>query len=131
MRITPEEITSLKEDEVFVFGSNLRGVHGAGAAKTALQWGAQYGNPRGLQGKTYAIPTKDRALNTLPIREIARYVSAFMIFASRFPEKKFLVTAVGCGLAGYTPEDIAPLFRWCVDLENVWLPESFWKILKP
>lgn len=131
MRITPENITSLKEDEVFVFGSNLAGIHGAGAAKQAVQFGARIGNGLGPSVGTHAIPTKNRRLETLPLDIIARYVEGFIIHAKKNPRVKYLVTAIGCGLAGYTPEDIAPLFRGAVDLPNVWLPESFWNILKP
>lgn len=131
MRITPENITSLKEDEVFVFGSNLRGMHGAGAAKQALQWGAVIGRGIGMGGSTYAIPTKGRLLQTLSIKTITPYVAAFLAYTKKFPEKKFLVTAIGCGLAGYTPDDIAPLFRYAIELKNVYLPESFWRVLNP
>jgi len=131
MNITPENITSLKEDEVFVFGSNLRGLHGAGAARQAIQFGAIMGNPNGYQGQSYAIPTKDYQIHTLPVVRIKRYVDEFIRVTRIMPSKKFLVTAIGCGLAGLTPEDIAPLFRGAVDLPNVWLPESFWKVLNP
>jgi hypothetical protein len=131
MRITPEEITSIKEDEVFVFGSNLAGIHGAGAAKQAIQWGAGMTCGRGLRGYTYALPTKDRNIETLPVNIIKFYVNELIQFMRNHPQKKFLVTKVGCGLAGLTPEDIAPLFRGAVDLPNVWLPESFLNILNP
>jgi hypothetical protein len=110
---------------IFVFGSNLAGRHGKGAAKTALQhWGAIYGQGQGLQGSSYAIPTKDAKIRTLPLTEIAKYVTIFLEFAEQNPEKTFFVTAIGCGLAGYTPAQIAPLFS--VDLpDNVRLPEDF------
>lgn len=131
MRITPEEITSLNKGEIFVFGSNLAGIHGAGAARQAIQWGALMGQGLGHAGNTYALPTKNRRIETLPIGIIERYVKGFIYFAKDNPTRKFLVTAIGCGLAGYTPEDIAPLFRGAVDVSNIYLPESFWKILTP
>jgi hypothetical protein len=97
---------------IFVFGSNLAGRHGKGAALYARQHhGAVYGRGMGLQGNSYAIPTKDARLNSLPLDEIRRYVDEFKAFASAHPEMIFQVTAIGCGLAGYTPEKIAPLFR--------------------
>lgn len=132
MRITPENITSLKEDEVFVFGSNLAGVHGAGAAKQAReQFGAVFGTGIGLQGQSYAIPTKNQFIMTMSLRRIKPFVLAFIVFATRFPEKKFMVTQIGCGHAGYTPEDIASMFEGAVDVKNIWLPESFLRILQP
>jgi hypothetical protein len=97
--------------EVFVFGSNLAGRHGKGAALTALNhYGALYGNCSGLQGNSYAIPTKDTKLNTLPLSIIKVYIDEFKTFASNHPEIIFKVTAIGCGLAGYSPKDIAPMF---------------------
>lgn len=97
---------------IFVFGSNLAGRHGAGAAKTALNdYGAVYGNPIGLQGHSYGIPTKDENLETLPLNRIEKYVKVFVRFAELNPELSFLVTRIGCGLAGYSDEDIAPMFK--------------------
>jgi hypothetical protein len=96
---------------VFVFGSNLAGRHGKGAALYARQRrGAIYGQGEGLQGDSYAIPTKDASLRTLPLHTIATYVDRFLDFARVRPELTFEVTAIGCGLAGYSPADIAPLF---------------------
>lgn len=96
----------------FVFGSNLAGRHGKGAALTARQkWGAQYGIGVGRTGCCYAIPTKDHHLNTLPLSKIERYVEEFISYAVQRPELTFLVTPVGCGLAGYTHEQIKPLFK--------------------
>ncbi|EYR81910.1 hypothetical protein [Shinella sp. DD12] len=96
---------------IFVFGSNLAGRHGKGAALYARQHhGAVYGQGVGLQGDSYAIPTKDEAIHTLPLREIKGYVNAFIGFACRHPEMTFTLTPIGCGLAGYKPSDIAPLF---------------------
>lgn len=96
---------------IFVFGSNLAGIHGAGAALTAREhYGAQLGQGLGLYGRSYAIPTKDERLETLPLPQIARYVFAFVRFAWQKPLLQFAVTRVGCGLAGYTDAQISPLF---------------------
>lgn len=124
-KYTPDKITSLLAKEVFVFGSNLAGKHGTGAAKTALKWGAKYGEGVGLQGSTYAIPTRDVHINTLPLSEIKKYVDDFTNFAKQNGELTFLVTQIGCGLAGYKPIDIAPLFKQCIDIGNVILPKNF------
>ena len=98
--------------ECFVFGSNLRGVHGAGAAAYARKHhGAILGQGIGLQGNSYGIPTKDEYIRTLPIREITLYVDQFIEFAKTHPEMTFNVTRVGCGLAGYKDVDIAPMFK--------------------
>jgi hypothetical protein len=97
--------------EIFVFGSNLAGRHGAGAAKSALfNHGAIYGQGVGLQGDSYAIPTKDGDLRTLPLEVIRRYVDDFISCALRMSNTTFNVTRVGCGLAGYSDDDIAPMF---------------------
>ena len=98
--------------QIFVFGSNLAGRHGKGAALEARQkHGAIYGQGIGLQGCSYGIPTKDRGLNTLPLNTIKAYVDDFLAFAKMNPELQFIVTRVGCGLAGYQDKDIAPMFR--------------------
>ena len=128
-RITPENITELKENEIFVFGSNLAGRHGKGAAKTALKWGAEYGRGWGEQGQTFAIPTKDENIQTLPLHEIEQWVSAFYDYAAGWPELTFLVTKIGCGYAGYTPAQIAPMFDDCIFSKNIHLPLEFWDIL--
>ena len=110
--------------EIFVFGSNLSGRHGKGAALFARQYhGAIYGQGVGLQGNSYAIPTKDEKLNTLPLHTISKYVMEFLNFAEKNPNLKFIVTPIGCGLAGYVPEQIAPMFRNIP--QNVELPEEF------
>lgn len=97
---------------IFVFGSNLTGRHGAGAAKYALQHhGAIYGNGWGLQGNSYAIPTKDKDLKTLPLYTIRHFVNKFCDFAEERPFWTFNVTRIGCGLAGYKDTHIAPMFR--------------------
>ena len=124
-RITPEFIDHLEEGQVFVFGSNLQGHHAGGAARQALeQFGAIYGQGEGLQGRSYAIPTME-----LSIPEIKWHVEQFIQFADMHPEMTFLVTRVGCGIAGFDDSQIAPLFAKAYSLSNVWLPASFWKIL--
>jgi hypothetical protein len=128
-RITPTWITSLKNHEVFVFGSNMAGRHGAGAAKQAVTWGAEYGKGFGLMGKTFGIPTKDRNIMTLDLPTIEVYIEGFLLFAKENSGKKFLVTEIGCGLAAYKHSQIAPLFRNAVALTNVFMPDKFWKIL--
>ncbi len=130
-RITPENIQSLRPNEVFIAGTNLSGIHGAGSARTAyerfgLDWGVGYG----LCGQTYAIPTKDYGIKTtLDIEDIKKYVDEFIDFASRNADKTFLVTAIGCGLANLTPAQIAPLFKQAIPISNIHLPLSFWQLL--
>ena len=122
-RITPEFIKSLKRNEIFVFGSNLHGMHGGGAARIAVEkFGAIMGQGVGLQGQSYAIPTMQGGPNT-----ILPYVEEFITFAKQHPELTFLVTKIGCGIAGFTPREIAPLFAGAVDVENIHLPMDFWK----
>lgn len=124
-RITPEHITSLKSNEIFVFGSNLAGAHGGGAAYLAYQrFGAVMGQGVGLQGQSYAIPTMQGGANT-----ILPYVEEFIAFAQQHPEMTFLVTKIGCGIAGFTPAEIAPLFAGAIEVENIHLPMDFWKEL--
>jgi hypothetical protein len=124
-RTSPKWINALKKDEIFVFGSNSAGFHGGGAARQAMQWGAVWGQGIGLQGQTYAIPTM---FDT--VAEIKPHVDEFLHFAKAHPELKFLVTEIGCGIAGFTPGDIAPLFQPTIheNIENVYLPESFWTL---
>lgn len=105
---------------VFVFGSNLAGRHGKGAALEAQrQWGACYGVGEGRMGASYAIPTKDARINTLALVEIDRHVRNFLSYARAHSKDSFLVTAIGCGLAGYDPREIAPMFAGAP--ENVFL----------
>ena len=105
-RVTPSRIEDLQEGQIFVFGSNEEGHHDGGAARLALnKFGAIYGQGRGLQGRSYAIPTMSGSLET-----IAREVEEFIMFADAHPEMTFLVTRIGCGIAGYRDEEIAPLF---------------------
>ena len=121
-RITPEFIRTLNKNEVFVFGSNLAGAHGGGAARIAAEkFGAIMGQGVGLQGQSYAIPTMQGGVNT-----IKPYVDEFIAFAKQHPELTFLVTRIGCGIAGFTPAEIAPLFAGAVDVENIHLPMDFW-----
>lgn len=109
---------------IFVFGSNLAGRHGAGSAKAAVQHhGAIYGCSMGKQGNSYAIPTKDRNLQVLPLAFIEEHVAAFLEYALAHPEWQFDVVAIGCGLAGYKPEQIAPMFAGASN--NVHLPKEF------
>jgi len=121
-RVSPKWIKKLEKDEVFVFGSNLSGFHAGGAAALAMKWGAVWGQGVGLQGQTYAIPTMQGGVET-----IKPYVDEFLSFAKTHPELKFLVTEIGCGIAGFTPDEIAPLFKKAIDedIANVYLPESF------
>ena len=112
-----------QDDPVFVFGSNLAGRHGKGAAKWALEnRGAIYGQGVGPQGNSYAIPTKDEYLRVLSLEDIESYVGEFISYALDNPEKLFQLTPVGCGLAGYKREDIEPMFKGAPDNVN-WPPE--------
>lgn len=120
-RNTPDYITELKANEIFVFGSNLAGAHGGGAARVAMnRFGAVWGQGVGLQGQSYAIPTMHGGVD-----RIQPYVDEFIIFAEEHPEMNFLVTRIGCGIAGFTDAEIAPLFARAKELANVWLPQSF------
>ena len=124
-RVTPHNIRSLNPNEIFVFGSNLAGAHGGGAARIAVeQFGAIMGQGVGLQGQSYAIPTMQGGVNT-----IQPYVDEFITFAKEHPEMTFLVTRIGCGIAGFTPAEIAPLFANAVNVENIHLPQDFWEEL--
>ena len=122
---TPERITELKPNEIFVFGSNLAGAHGGGAARIAYNhFGAIYGKGVGLQGQSYAIPTMQDGVET-----IKPYVDEFITFANIHREYKFFVTRIGCGIACFTPNEIAPLFQKAIDQENVILPKDFVEVL--
>lgn len=125
-RISSNRIYHLAPNEVFVFGSNLRGMHGGGAARMAYEnFGAVWGKGLGLYGQSYAIPTMQGGVET-----IKPYVDDFLQFAKRNSELEFLVTEIGCGIAGFIPRDIAPLFFKAVedDIRNVYLPESFYSV---
>ena len=124
LEFTPANIKKLGDNEVFVFGSNTAGRHGAGAALTALKhFGAVYGEGEGLQGKSYAIPTKNHRIQTMPLNGIAYYVNRFLEFSKEHPELTFLVTPIGTGLAGLSAADIAPMFKGAP--KNVVLPKDF------
>lgn len=123
-------ITRLAANEVFVFGSNLGGRHGAGAARLACEWGAIWGQATGLQGRTYAIPTKDASVqNTLSIDEIRPYANEFIQYARDHPNLVFLLTDVGCGLAGLCAEEVAPLFQEALNIPNIRIHYKFMAIL--
>lgn len=122
---TPDAITQLGRDEIFVFGSNLHGFHGGGAARVAYErFGAQWGHGVGLYGNSYAIPTMQGGADT-----IRPYVESFIDFAISHPELTFYVTRIGCGIAGFKNEDIAPLFKTAVDVPNIRLPKEFVAII--
>ena len=124
-RFTPEMIRSLAPNEVFVFGSNLGGFHGGGAARAAMNlFGAVWGQGVGLQGQSYAIPTMQGGVET-----IKPYVDQFIEFTKTRPDLYFYVTRIGCGIAGFRDEEIAPLFADALTLDNVSLPKTFHDIL--
>ena len=117
-RITPNRITQLAANEIFVFGSNLQGHHYGGAARIANEkFGAIFGQGVGLQGQSYAIPTMQGGVETI------------IEFAKQHPELIFYVTRIGCGIAGFQDSEIAPLFRSAVGMENVALPQSFMDVI--
>lgn len=131
MNITDDNITKLLENQIFVFGSNEAGRHGKGAAKTALKWGARYGQAEGLQGRTYAIPTVNASIsNPLKIEKIKVYVDRFIVFARSRSDLHFFVTEIGCGLAGMSHKQIAPLFKEVCGMRNISLPKKFINILE-
>ena len=122
---TPNLISSLKENEIFVFGSNLDGLHGGGAAAAAMRYfGAVWGQGVGMQGQCYAIPTMHGGVDV-----IKPYVDEFIAYARAHQEYFFYVTRIGCGIAGFKDEDMAPLFQDALDLPNVALPREFAEIL--
>lgn len=124
-RFTPENITSLAADEIFVFGSNLAGAHSGGAARVAHdKFGAIWGQGEGLQGQSYAIPTMLGG-----VEHIKPYVDAFIRFARANGYFTFLVTRIGCGIAGYSAREIAPLFRDALGVKNIVLPKEFVDVL--
>lgn len=123
-RVTPNRIDILNENEIFVFGSNIKGFHDGGAAALAVsKFGAIRGQGEGLQGQSYAIPTMEGLDN------MRMAISRFADFAAQHPEHHFLVTRIGCGIAGYSASQVAPLFKECIHLENVALPADFWTVL--
>jgi hypothetical protein len=130
MKYTPENITHLEPNQIFCYGANAAGIHGAGAAKLALRWGAKMGQ-YGLVGQTYGIPTKDKKIQTLPLDKIQHHVHSFLAFAFTHPEYEFLVTKIGCGLANLSIKDIAPMFATVKTgaYNNIILPEEFYKYI--
>ena len=125
-RTTPENITKLEPGQVFVFGSNEQGRHGKGAAKTALKWGAKYGEGHGHYGSTYALATVWVPGRKLDIPRLTLHVQRFIAYAKDSPDLTFLVTEVGCGLAGFAVKEIAPLFADAIHIKNIHLPARFW-----
>ena len=123
---TPDFITELGDNEIFVFGSNLAGAHGGGAARLAYnRFGAVWGQGVGMQGQSYGIPTMHGG-----VEDIRPYVDEFVAFAKAHPEYKFLVTQIGCGIAGFTVDEIAPLFYHAIDCKNIVLPKEFDDIIQ-
>ncbi len=124
-QVTPEFITHLEENEVFVFGSNLAGMHGGGAARMAYEvFGAEWGVGVGPTGQCYAIPTMQGGIET-----IRPYADEFISYAKQHPQKRFLVTRIGCGIAGFTDEEMAPLFREAAQEQNITLPQEWRQII--
>ena len=122
---TPDRITELQPNEIFVFGSNLQGAHAGGAAYIAYEkFGAVWGQGVGLQGQSYAIPTMQGGVET-----IKPYVDEFISFAKAHKEYTFFVTRIGCGIAGFSADEIAPLFYHSMDVENIILPDDFAQIV--
>jgi len=123
-RVTPAHITTLKDNQIFVFGSNKQGEHNGGAAAQALKhFGAVNGQAKGPQGQSYAI------ISTEGAEVIYDQVGELVSYAKQHPELTFLVTAVGCGVAGLGADEVAPMFIKAIDVENIWLPQSFWDVL--
>lgn len=123
---TPDRISALGDNEIFVFGSNLAGAHAGGAARLAFdRFGAIWGKGTGMQGQSYAIPTMHGGVDV-----IKPYVDEFIEFAKQHSEYKFLVTRIGCGIAGFSPKDIAPLFQNAIDIGNIILPWDFVMFLR-
>lgn len=124
-RVTPRTVKALQSGEIFVFGSNPWGLHDGGASKLAKRYfGAIQGQGEGRQGQSYAIPTIVGGVDN-----IRPHVNKFLIYAKEHPELHFIVTRIGCGTAGFNPEDIAPLFVDAKDMSNISLPEDFWNVI--
>lgn len=128
--VVTETINKLNSNEIFVFGSNRAGRHGKGAALIAAnQFGAVYGVGEGLEGNSYALPTKGYKIEKISLEEIQRHVQNFINHAKLYPNLTYYVTRVGCGLAGYSDKDIAPMFHETLQLDNVLLPEIWIELL--
>lgn len=132
MRITPEKVDfyELPQKTIVIVGTNEMGIHGKGFAKYCREHGKlEHRVGFGFSQYCFSIPTKDWFIRTLPLEVISFYISRFIAIAAVDLSTTYWVTKIGCGLAGYTPEQIAPLFRECINLPNVYLPQEFWDIL--
>ncbi len=130
MRVTDEKTSKLAENEVFVFGSNLAGIHGAGAARFAMDnFGAEYGVGEGFTGQCWALPTKNKDIQVRDLLSIDKSIYKLREAVVANPDKFFIITAIGCGLAGLKAEDIAPTFEDFLEFENISLPQSFIDVL--
>lgn len=125
---TPDYIDTLLPNQVFVFGSNVLGYHTGGASRMAKKFGAVWGQPEGIQGQSYAIPVDFGKVNVAP--DIQPYVDRFIAYAKAHPENHFLVTRIGCGIAGFTEKEMAVHFREALTMRNVSLPRGFVNVLK-
>lgn len=129
-RIAKPIIKSMPKRGIFVFGSNMNGAHNGGAALYAKQkFGAQQGVATGEQGRSFAIPTLDEEFERLPLDFIQAHVDFMIANAKVKPDNLYFVSAIGCGIAGFTVEEIAPMFKDAVGVKNIKLPEEFWEIL--
>lgn len=125
---THQDGTQPTNGELFVFGSNLAGIHGAGAARAARQlFGAEWGKGVGYTGRSFAIPTKDKNIESLTLGEVARYIASFNLYVRNHPDTEFFLTRVGCGLAGFRDDEIAPFFEY---FPNVNYPEEWVEYIK-
>ncbi|RAJ24290.1 A1S_2505 family phage non-structural protein, partial [Pedobacter cryoconitis] len=130
-KITPSNISKLKKNEVFVFGSNLNGHHIGGAAKLAKEsFGAIENQGKGIQGKSYGIPTLNYAMAKISIENLQNSVNEFGLYASENLKTTFFVTEIGCGIAGFKSEEVAPLFKNLVNIDNITLPQSFVDVIE-
>lgn len=126
MKTTPSNITKLEDNQVFVFGSNMNGNHAGGAARTAVKnFGAIEGQAIGIQGQSYAIPTLDADMDKISLDDLLIHINNFKSFANANPEKEFIVTKIGCGIAGFDEDEIKPLVHCLIGLPNVLLPEGW------
>ena len=125
-RFTPENITELAPNEVFVFGSNMNGNHAGGAARVAVEkFGAIMGQAEGQQGQSYAIPTLDKNMDKVSISELEESIHRFSLYAEEHPEQTFYVTKIGCGIAGFAIDDLVAIFKKRTFGSNVILPREF------
>lgn len=125
MRITPENITNISNNIRVLVGTNESGLHGGGIARYAEEnWGLQYKVGFGPSGLCFGLPTKDWKIKTLPLNIINNYVERYINWC-QVTDYQHFVTKIGCGLAGYTIPEIAPMFKSCIEYENMWLPQDF------